>query len=133
MINSLKDVEKIGDHEIVVMDELRDKYPEKFNESGAMDYKWFESEIRPNNHIFLRHDKDSLTFNMMTKPASEGGKGCQLTVLIVCAIKMLMYFDKKFPCYENKMTLESLHSALSWQKTRTDDRIARKVEGFDKA
>ena len=41
----LENVKKIGDFDLIVMDELREKYPEKFNESGAMDYKWFEEEI----------------------------------------------------------------------------------------
>ena len=73
-INSIKHLESINGKKIIHMDKLREEYPEHFNaESGQMDYKWFEKEIRPNHHIYVRHDVDSLTFNMLTKPASEGG------------------------------------------------------------
>jgi hypothetical protein len=129
MIGSLKNVDAINGKKIVVMDELRTKYPDKFNESGQMDYRWFEEEIRPNHDIYLRHDVDSLTFNMMTKPASEGGKGCQLTDLITTSLVMLRYFNEKFPCRENSITITKLEEALMWQKKRTEDRESRGVEG----
>ena len=131
MINTLKGVEEINGKKICVMDELREKYPEKFNESGAMDYKWFESEIRPNFNIYLRHDVDSLTFNMLTKPASEGGdlNKCQLTDLIATALIMLKYLNNKFPCRENAISITKLEESLMWQEKRTQDRKQRGVEG----
>ena len=106
MMNSIKDLKSVScGGEIVVMDELREKFPEKFNESGQMDYKWFEENIRAKNNIFVRHDVDSLSFTMMTKPASEGGKGCQFTDLIEVAKHMVTYLNKKFPCNENNNTI----------------------------
>jgi len=131
MINTLKDVKEINGKVICVMDDLRKEYPEKFNESGAMDYKWFESEIRPNFNIFLRHDVDSLSFNMLTKPVSEGGdlKKCQLTELITTGLIMLQYLNAKFPCRENAITITKLEEALMWQKKRTENRVSRNVEG----
>ena len=132
-INSLKDVKEINGKEICVMDELREKYPEKFNESGAMDYKWFESEIRPNFNIFLRHDVDSISFNMLTKPASEGGdlNRCQWSDLVATGLEQLKYFNAKFPCRENALTITKLEEALMWNNKRTQDRIKRNVEGKD--
>ena len=117
MIEALKGVERINGKPICVMDELREKYPEKFNESGSMDYKWFETEIRPHFNIFLRHDVDSLTFNMLTKPASEGGdlNRCQLTELIGAALIMLKHLNKDFPCRENAITITKLEEALMLQ------------------
>lgn len=131
MINTLKDVKEINGKPICVMDDLREKYPEKFNESGSMDYKWFESEVRPNFNIFLRHDVDSLTFNMLTKPASEGGdlNRCQLTDLISTSLIMIKYLNDKFPCRENAITITKLEEALMWQEARTKDRKQRNVEG----
>jgi len=131
MINSLKGVVSIGGKEICVMDDLREKFPEKFNESGAMDYKWFESEVRPNYNIFLRHDVDSLSFNMLTKPASEGGdlNRCQFTELIDTGLIMLRYLNDKYPCKENAMTITKLEEALMWQDARKADRENRGVEG----
>jgi hypothetical protein len=133
-LETLKGVAEINGKPICVMDELREKYPEKFNESGAMDYKWFESEVRPNFNIFLRHDVDSLAFNMLTKPASEGGdlKRCQLTDLITVALIMLKYLNNAFPCRENAITITKLEEALMWQEARTKDREKRNVEGLNK-
>lgn len=133
MINTLKGLKEINGKPICVMDDLRKQFPEKFNESGAMDYKWFETEIRPNFNIFLRHDVDSISFNMLTKPASEGGdlSRCQLTELITTAKIMLEYLNAKFPCRENAMTITKLDEALMWQEKRTKDRVKRGVEGKD--
>jgi hypothetical protein len=131
MIGSLKGVNEINGKPVCVMDDLREKFPEKFNKSGAMDYEWFESEIRPNYNIFLRHDVESLSFNMLTKPASEGGdiNRCQFVDLICAAKAMLTYLNTKFPCRENSMTITKLDEALLWQHKRTLDREARGVEG----
>jgi len=133
MINTLKNVKEINGKAICVMDELREKYPEKFNDSGSMDYKWFESEIRPNYNIFLRHDVDSISFNMLTKPASEGGdlNRCQFTDLIATGLKMLEYLNNNYPCKENAISIRKIKEALYWQEQRTKDRQARGVEGKD--
>ena len=130
-MESIKDLKEVNGKPICVMDELREQFPEKFNESGAMDYKWFESEIRPNFNIFARHDVDSLSFNMLTKPASEGGdmSRCQLVDLISVAKHMLEYLNAKFPCRENAMTITKLDEALMWQEARTTNRVKRGVEG----
>ena len=131
MINSLAGVSEINGKPIMVMDNLRAEFPEKFNESGAMDYKWFESDIRPNYNIFLRHDVDSISFNMLTKPASEGGdlNRCQFTDLIATGLQMLKYLNSKYPCRENAITITKLEEALMWQNKRTEDRTIRGVEG----
>jgi len=131
MIGTLKDVEAINGKAICVMDDLREKFPDKFNESGGMDYKWFEEDIRPNFNIFLRHDVDSISFNMLTKPASEGGdlNRCQLVDLVTVAETMLRYLNGKFPCEENSKSLEALASFFYWQDQRTKDRETRDVEG----
>lgn len=47
----------------VVMDDLKALYPEKFNASGAMDYKWFEQDIRPNYNCFIGKDVRSIAFS----------------------------------------------------------------------
>lgn len=131
MINSIKHLKEINGKPICVMDDLREKYPEKFNESGAMDYNWFEKEIRPNFNIFVRHDVDSIAFNMLTKPASEGGdlNRCQFVDLVSVALEQLKYLNKKFPCRENAITITKWEEGLMWQEKRTKDRLARNVEG----
>lgn len=133
MINSIKNVNEINGKSICVMDELRDKFPEKFNESGAMDYKWFEKDIRPNFNIFVRHDVDSVAFNMLTRPASEGGdlNRCQWSDLVSFGLEQLKYLNEKFPCRENSIAITKIEEALMWNNKRTEDRINRNVEGKD--
>jgi hypothetical protein len=70
-LNTLKGVTEIGGFPVIVMDELREKFPHKFNESGSMDYKWFEEEIRPNHFIYIRHDKNSISFTLQSAPVSD--------------------------------------------------------------
>lgn len=133
MINSIKEIKEINGKPICVMDELKEKHPEKFNESGAMDYKWFEEEIRPNFNIFVRHDVDSISFNMLTKPASEGGdlNRCQWSDLVKMGLEQLKYFNKKFPCKENSVAITHIETALLWNEARTKRRINEGIEGKD--
>lgn len=134
MIGEIKHLTEVNGKAICVMDELREKFPEKFNESGAMDYRWFEQDIRPNFNIFVRHDVDSISFNMLTKPASEGGdlNRCQWSDLVSVGLEMLKYLNEKFPCRENALTITKLEEALMWNEARTKNRIKRGVEGFNK-
>lgn len=129
-IETLRDVKDIGGYQVIHMDDLRDVYPEKFNASGAMDYLWFESEIRPYHYIYLRHDKNSLTFTLQNGPVEENGiNGCQVDEVIRAAMLMIEGLDEKFPCLENKAAISDLHQALYWLQKRREDREARGVEG----
>ena len=133
MINSIKEMEKVSCGGVIIdMMELKEEHPERFNKFGQMDYKWFESEVRPYYNVYVRHDVNSISFTMMTKPASEGGKGCQFTDLIEVALHQLKYLNNKIPCRENSLTITKLEEALMWQKKRTEDRINRNVEGINK-
>ena len=76
-LETLRGIEELGGFPVIVMDELRSKYPDKFNESGGMDYAWFEKEIRPHFHIYLRHDVGSLAFTFENGVASTGVSSMQ--------------------------------------------------------
>jgi hypothetical protein len=132
-LETLKNVEQIGGFSVVTMDTLREKHPEKFNESGSMDYKWFEKDIRPNHFIYLRHDKNSLTFTLQDGPIKEKGvNGCQVDTIIEAAKIMLEGLNDKFPCEENLNAIEKLEAALMWLEDRKKNREARGVEGTSK-
>ena len=89
-LETLKGIKEIGGFKIVVMDELRAKYPEKFNDSGSMDYNWFEKEIRPNNFIYVRNDVNSISFTIQNGAVKESGvNGCQVDTLIETAKIMI--------------------------------------------
>jgi hypothetical protein len=129
-LETLKGVDKIGGFDVVVMDELREKFPEKFNDSGAMDYKWFESDIRPHNFVYVRHDVNSISFTIQNGPIKENGvNGCQVDTLIETARVMLEGLNDKFPCLENKKAISCLDVALHNLEQRKKDREKRGVEG----
>ena len=129
-LETLKGVEEINGFKVVVMDDLREKYPEKFSESGAMDYKWFEKEIRPNNFIYLGHDVNSITFTLQNQPIKERGvNGCQVDELIETAKLILNGLNAKFPCRQNSIAITKLDEALHWLTDRRNDREKRGVEG----
>lgn len=133
-LDTLKGRGKIGGFNLVVMDELREKYPEKFNESGAMDYKWFEKDIRPHNFIYVRHDVNSLSFTLQNGPIKEKGvNGCQVDTIIEAAKVILEGLNKQFPCRENACAITKLDEALHWLEHRRKDREIRGVEGTGNA
>lgn len=132
-LETLKGIKHLDGFDVVVMDELREKYPEKFNESGAMDYAWFEKDIRPNNFIYLRHDKNSISFTLQNGPIKENGvNGCQVDTLIAAVMEIMTALDRRFPCHENAQALYSLRSAYDWLKQRKLNREQRGVEGENK-
>lgn len=130
-LETLKDVDTIDGFKVVIMDHLREKYPEKFNESGAMDYEWFEKEIRPHHFIYVRLDKNSLAFTLQNGPIGKVGvNGCQVDTVIEAAKAIIEGLNKKFPCRENAMVITKLDEALLWLDARKKDRGLRKVEGI---
>lgn len=129
-LETMRDVTKLDGFDVVTMDDLRAKHPERFTETGAMDHVWFEETIRPHNFVYVRHDKNSIAFTIQNGPVKEVGvNGCQVTTLIAAAKHMIEELNKKFPCRENAMTITKLDEALLWQDKRTKDRTARDVEG----
>lgn len=133
-LNTLKNVEKIGQFAVINMDKLREKNPEKFNESGGMDYKWFEKEIRPNNFIYIRHDVNSISFTLQNGPVKENGiNGCQVDEIIRTAKMMIEGLQMQVPCRENAIVLTKLDEALLWLNERTRNRESRQVEGTSQA
>ena len=129
-LETLKNVTDIGEYKLIDMSKLKDLYPEKFNESGAMDYKWFESEIRPFNFVYVRHDVNSISFTIQNGPVKENGvNGCQVDTLIECAKIIVEGLNNNFPCRENSIVITKLEEALMWLDKRKKDRIKRNVEG----
>jgi len=133
-LETLTGVKKINGVDIVVMEDLAKEFPQHFNsESGAMDWQWFEKEIRPNKFIYVRNDKNSLTFNLQDGPVKESGvNGCQVTDIIAVAHRIIEKLNDNYPCEENIRTIKYLENALDWQLKRTQDREARGVEGESK-
>lgn len=133
-LETLKGIKKIDDFDVVVMDELRELHPDKFNESGAMDYKWFEKDVRPHNFVYVRHDVNYISFIIQKGPIKENGvNGCQVDTIIEAARVILDGLNKQFPCFENEQALVSLNLAGYWLHKRKANREARGVEGTSKS
>jgi len=132
-LETLRNVKKLGDYTVVVMDELRDKYPDKFNESGAMDYQWFEKDIRPHNFVYVRHDVNSISFTIQNGPIKENGvNGCQVDTMLIAVKTIVERLNENFPCKENEKAIEKMTEALMWLEERKRDRVERGVEGYNK-
>jgi hypothetical protein len=133
-LETLMGVKKINGFDVVVMDELREKHPDKFNESGAMDYKWFEKDVRLHNFIYVRHDVNSISFTLQNGPVKiQGVNGCQVDAIIEAAKLILEGLNKNFPCRENAVAITKLDEALHWLEHRKKNREARDVEGCNQA
>ena len=127
------EMKEVAGSSVIVMDELRDQYPDKFNDSGAMDYKWFESDIRPKNFVYVRRDKNSIAFTIQKGPIKEHGvNGCQVDALIDAAKQILQHFNKTYPCRENSLAITKLEEAMLWLNARKRNREQRGVEGTSK-
>ena len=126
----LSGVKELGGFEVVVMGTLRDQYPEKFVETGAMDHRWFESEIRPHKHVYIRNDKNSISFTLQNGPIKEHGvNGCQVDTLIHAAKAIIEGLNASYPCRENSMAITKLDESIMWLEARTKNREKRGVEG----
>jgi len=124
-MNSVKDLKSVSCGGEVMTNEHR---PRRAN--GTVDWEAFD-KLREEHPLCIDFKADTISFKMMTKPASEGGKGCQLTDLIEVALHQIKYLNAKFPCRENTITITKLEEALMWQKARTENRVTRGVEGKD--
>lgn len=133
MIEFLDGVKEINGHKIMVMDDLKQERPELFNESGAMDYKVFEAEIRPNYFIYLRKDKNTLTIKLQDGPIKENGhNGCQIDDALELIRTLLFNANKRLPCRENACAITRLDESIGWLERRKKDRKKRGVEGTSK-
>lgn len=133
-LETLKETKEIGGFSVINMTELKNERPELFNQSGAMDYKLFEKDIRPYNYIYVRDDVNSLSFTIQDGPIKENGvNGCQVDTIIEAAKIILQGLNKKFPCRENSIAITKLEESVMWLDKRKQDRVSRHVEGYSKA
>lgn len=88
MMNTLKDLKEINGTKIMTDDNR------PLKEDGTIDWEAFD-EMRDEYPICIDHKTDMISFKMMTKPAKEGGKGCQHVDLLAVGKHIIEYFLKK--------------------------------------
>lgn len=129
-LETLNGIKQIGEFTVINMDDLKKEKPELFNESGSMDYKIFERDIRPSNFVYVRNDVNSLSFTLQKGPIKEVGiNGCQVDTIIEASKLIIEGLNKKFPCRENSIVIANLEEALLWLMKRKLNRERRGVEG----
>lgn len=132
-LETLKDVTEIGGFKVVDMNAIKETNPEMFRPDGSMIYHLFDEKIRPFNFIYIRHDVNSLSFNLQNGPIKEKGvNGCQVDTMIEASKIILEKLNNQFPCRENSMAITKLDEALLWLQKRKADREKRQVEGLSK-
>ena len=73
-------------------------------------------------------------FTIQSDPISEVGiNGCQALDMLIYTKCFFESLNDAFPCHENMETLEWLTQAIYWQNKRTENRLARNVEGKNEA
>ena len=124
-LETLKGVSKIGGFRV-----LENRIT---NKDGSVN--WAETdEARKECPIFVDHDVNMVSFRIQNGQVKEVGvNGCQVDTVIAAAKVILEGLNKNFPCRENSMAITKLDEALMWLEKRKADRIAREVEGFNKA
>jgi hypothetical protein len=73
-------------------------------------------------------------FTIQSDPIGEVGvNGCQALDMLEYTKCLFQSLNDAFPCFENKKTINHIQEAIEWQEQRTKDRLARQVEGLNKA
>jgi hypothetical protein len=73
-------------------------------------------------------------FTIQSDPIGEVGvNGCQALDMLKYVKCLFESLNDSFPCFENDKTISHIQEAIEWQNARTKDRLARKVEGANKA
>lgn len=95
-------------------------------------FKKLEQKFLSDPYIYIDPDKSCFQVYIQNGPVEEYGKnGTQIEVIGKIWLDLLQQFNLKFPCRENSISITKIEEALMWQQKRTDDRMKRKVEGFD--
>jgi hypothetical protein len=123
-LETLKNVEKIGEYPVRTSDNLQDivkQYPPYSPELGD----WL------NKHpIIVDHDNNIISFKIQSAPIQEVGiNGCQVDTIIETAKLIIEGLNEKFPCTENRSAIQHLQLAMHSLEQRKKNRIERGVEG----
>ena len=91
-------------------------------EKNVYDLKDFHADVPSQQIQFYKLNPDGTFEN-----------GTTLEEMLRVSIERLTDLNRRFFCEENKVALQKMNEALMWLNKRTQDRIARGVEGTHKA
>ena len=95
-------------------------------------FKVGRDEINAETPIVIT-EPNIISFQLQDGPIKEHGvNGCQIQTLMETAFLLVAEHNERFPCKENKGTMQSLKNAITWQELRTRNRTNRGVEGTNK-
>jgi hypothetical protein len=79
-------------------------------------------------HVFLAESTACVSFQRGPVP-NHGVNGLTNECLLAILIHRTRFINDQFPCEENRMAIEHMEKALQSFNDRTNNRIARGVEG----
>ena len=99
--------------------------------AGGACHDYAVCSVSPHPIIGVYEQIDFTTVSFQKGPIKENGlNGCFQEDLIAIVIDRLRSFQAgEFACRENAIALTKLEEALMWLNSRTQNRIARGVEG----
>lgn len=118
--------EPVGNVEMDAPGELRHVSKALMLMSNPETIKWIDIE----NPFDEKGVAPIVKFTVQSDPISEVGvNGLQAVDIIEFSKCLIQSLHDVFPCKENEETIKKLEAALMWQEKRTQNRIARNVEG----
>ena len=112
-------VTDLGGYKVANMDEIAKNNPEFYEESGQMNWKWFEANIRPTHFVMVRPDVNSITFTL----ESETVKGCKIETMIEAAKHIAIKKHEKTKNNNLLMAIGYLNDAIQFLKFSEDNSI----------
>lgn len=119
-------------HEIFDISTLPERHPDIMNEDGTVNWDRYGREIRDRYFARLHPMRNNISFDILDRPISEGGRGVQWYEVVEIMLGVLKGLNIRFPSRENSLTITKLEEALMWNRERTRNRVERGVEGQNK-
>ena len=86
------------------------------------------------NEELSNSNLNEMNFKFQNGTIKEVGEnGLQWYELLKISLTIVQNLNANFPCRENDITITKIEEALMWQNKRTENRIARGVEGLSQA
>lgn len=101
-------------------------FPSEVNVYGLANFK---TEYDENN---VPKEYQQVTFYKLNPDGTEEN-GTTLEEMLRVSIARLKDLNNRFGCRENSLAITKMEEALMWLNRRTEDRLARGVEGKHKA
>lgn len=96
-------------------------------------FKKLKKIFKGNSFVKVDSEKSTIEFKIQDGSIKEVGvNGTQIDEIGKAWLELIRFFQSQFPCRQNALTITKIEEALHWQRSRTEDREKRNVEGYNK-